>query len=473
MFKKFIILISALLSLGNANKEEKELSNYLFENYVKTTRPIKKYEEPVIVEMGLGVQTLESFNQKEESLALNIWVRSNWNDNNLAWGNYSNLTFLSVNTDDIWIPDIELLNAASKPVIYTLKGGVNLYDTGDLMYSKPGIYKYACSLNLKKFPFDTQNCTMIFGNWVYSNKYVFLKPYDEEDKQVDILSSFSHSEWRIDKVEVTTRNETRDCCPDEEYHTLYYSFLLKRFPHYYKISMGMTITLVVVSFIITLMSADNVSRTGTAVFIPLTILALQLTIADKIPIVGYFTLMDQFFLCCFITSMLCSIESGLVFALITTKSPWFFRFIDKLGFCKTELEVNNENNGEEEFEDVINKLKKTQSDIELNNNQENIKMETIVRSKSYNEVIGLRQRTISPKIELEEMKTKDLNENKFVGGDVYKVINFDDKRLNLTEREREIDDKIFNFVIYLDNTIRILLPIIFFSYIIYIFSFEN
>ena len=71
------------------------------------------------------------------------------------------------------------------------------------------------------------------------------------------------------------------------------------------------------------------------------------------------------------------------------------------------------------------------------------------------------------------MKTKDLNENKFVGGDVYKVINFDDKRLNLTEREREIDDKIFNFVIYLDNTIRILLPIIFFSYIIYIFSFEN
>ena len=101
-------------------------------------------------------------------------------------------------------------------------------------------------------------------------------------------------------------------------------------------------------------------------------------------------------------------------------------------------------------------------------------MEKIVRSKSYTEVVGLRRRnTSSPKLELEEPKIEELKENTFVGDDVYKVINFDDRRLNLTEREREIDDKIFNFVIYLDNTIRLLLPIIFFSYIIYIFSFEN
>ena len=80
--------------------------------------------------------------------------------------------------------------------------------------------------------------------------------------------------------------------------------------------MGMTITLVVVSFIISLISPDNVSRTGTAVFIPLTILALQLTIADKIPVVGYFTLMDQFFLCCFITSMICIIMNIILFKIL-------------------------------------------------------------------------------------------------------------------------------------------------------------
>ena len=41
-----------------------------------------------------------------------------------------------------------------------------------------------------------------------------------------------------------------------------------------------------------LMEPSNVSRTGTAVFIPLTILALQLTLASKIPVVGYYTTLD-------------------------------------------------------------------------------------------------------------------------------------------------------------------------------------
>ena len=114
---------------------------------------------------------------------------------------------------------------------------------------------------------------------------------------------------------------------DEEFNELEYNISLSRFPHYYKLSMGMTIALVLVSFIIMLMEPDNVSRTSTAVFIPLTILALQLTLADKIPVVGYFTLMDNFFLCCFITSMLVSIESGLIFSFITTESKRLYQYL--------------------------------------------------------------------------------------------------------------------------------------------------
>ena len=59
---------------------------------------------------------------------------------------------------------------------------------------------------------------------------------------------------------------------------------------------------------------ESNNRAGTAVFIPLAILALQLDIADKIPVVGYYTLMDM--CSCFITSMMDSIESGFVYALV-------------------------------------------------------------------------------------------------------------------------------------------------------------
>ena len=129
---------------------------------------------------------------------------------------------------------------------------------------------------------------MTFGSWVYSSQFLDLIPYTNSEQQIDVLDSFSHTEWEIRDLTVELHVEERSGHLDEEFNELEYNISLSRFPHYYKLSMGMTIALVLVSFIIMLMEPDNVSRTSTAVFIPLTVLALQLTLADKIP-VGYFT----------------------------------------------------------------------------------------------------------------------------------------------------------------------------------------
>ena len=47
-------------------------------------------------------------------------ARMNWNDEKLVWSDtMSNLTFISLDPQDIWTPDLELLNAATRPEIYT------------------------------------------------------------------------------------------------------------------------------------------------------------------------------------------------------------------------------------------------------------------------------------------------------------------------------------------------------------------
>jgi hypothetical protein len=459
---KFFFILFLSFSNVKADNEEFELRKYLFEEnpYNKNVRPIKNSSSQIEIQQGIAVQTLESFNQIDETLSLNLWVRTNWHDDYLKWNdtNYT-LDFLSVSSDEIWTPDIELLNSATKPEIYTLKGGINLYNDGDLMYSKPGIYKFSCSLDLTDFPFDKQNCTMTFGSWVYNDIFINLIPNKDESKRIDVLDSFSHSEWKIVDLELRVLNEERECCPDENFNILSYSFILQRYPHYYKISMGMTITLVVVSFIITLMSPDNVSRTSTAVFIPLTILALQLTIANKIPVVGYYTLMDKFFLCCFVTSMICSIESGLIYAVITTNSPMFYDYLDKN--FKFELCSNDKSK--------TKKLNK-ETDLDSKSNSSNSS------STEYNEE-EIAQKEF---IELEEMVNREENINmgtlrkrRRIDDDVTRVIDFDDKRFTLTERQLEIENILRRKINKIDTIVRIILPIVFFSLIIYFFSYEE
>tara|TARA_B100000795_G_scaffold218672_1_gene172819 strand:- start:161 stop:1117 length:957 start_codon:yes stop_codon:yes gene_type:complete len=293
---KIFGLVCSFLLLVSGNKEEKYLFDNLFVDYNTKVRPVNNYSNNLEVQLGLGVQTIESFNQMEETITLNIWQRMNWNDNKLNWNSsVSNLTFISLDPDGIWTPDLELLNAASLPEIYTLKGGLYLYSDGSVIYSKPTILKFSCPLELSKFPFDTQSCIMNISSWVYTDDLLNLIPNLDESKQIDVLKSFGHSEWKVLNYTVTSLKENRVCCKDKYFDVLSYNFSLRRFTHYYKISMGMTITLVLVSFIIMFMPPDNVSRTGTLVFIPLTILALQLTLSGKIPVVGYYTLMDYFF----------------------------------------------------------------------------------------------------------------------------------------------------------------------------------
>jgi hypothetical protein len=476
--KNVLLLNLFLFTYTHSLNEETFLRNELSESYNKYVRPVNNYEDSLDIRMGLAVQNIEEFDQKKETLDLNIWVRMNWKDEILNWNSSKyNLSFLSMNVDNIWTPDIELLNAASKPTIYILDEALNLYSDGSIFRSKPAIYKFSCPLELHEFPFDIQSCTMKFGSWTYNNNMMLVQPYEDVDKQIDVLSTFSHSEWGINRYSLKNYNESRICCPGKNFSINEYTFEFQRYPHYYKLSMGMTISLVIVSFIIMLMKPDNVSRTGTAVFIPLTILALQLTIADKIPVVGYYTLMDNFFLCCFITSMFVSIESGLVYSLITTKSNLIYDTfhkcfnIEKMHkiYISDKVDIENKKIKHNNFIKRLNgqgvketRIKKTNPDKEfdttiealtnMSNNQENIVMRNIDIEQNY---------------EVDELDFNIVDKN------IIRVINFDDENLSLSLKQKLVFDKISVIFTNFDNICRCLLPLIFIIYISVLMSYEK
>ena len=310
---------------------------------------------------------------------------------------------------------------------------------------------------------------MIFGSWTYNVDLLHILPYEDINKQLDVLPSFSHSEWDIIDYYITHYNETRICCPGKNYSINSYTFKFKRYPHYYKLSMGMTISLVIVSFIIMLIKPDNISRTGTAVFIPLTILALELTIANKIPVVGYYTLMDKFFLCCFITSMIVSIESGLIYSMITNKNPLVY----KLGKKTINIEKRYKH-----FKDKINsaKLKKIKHDNfikKINNTRcengvsttDSVDMEYNITLKELNNISNNNHENLTNSIENNVEEVVDKN--------VIKVINFDDENLSFSLKEKLVFDYIIELCIKIDNILRLILPTVFTIYIIVIMSHEK
>ena len=76
LINAFFLLISCL-SFDNTvgNQEETQLRNTLFSNYNPKVRPVRDISSELTVEMGLALQNIEKFDQMQESITLNAWIR--------------------------------------------------------------------------------------------------------------------------------------------------------------------------------------------------------------------------------------------------------------------------------------------------------------------------------------------------------------------------------------------------------------
>ena len=86
---------------------------------------------------------------------------------------------------------------------------VLIYNTGDVMWIPPAIYKSSCTIDVQYFPFDQQECEMKFGSWTFNGEQVKLGWY-EGAENVDLSDYVNSGTWDITKVPGRMENKTGD-----------------------------------------------------------------------------------------------------------------------------------------------------------------------------------------------------------------------------------------------------------------------
>jgi hypothetical protein len=180
--------------------------------------------------------------------------------------------------------------------------------------------------------------------------------------------------------------------------------------------------------------------------------------------------------------MFVSIESGLVYSLITTKSNIIYNVfnncfnIEKL-HENYKMEKIRDENKKIKHDNFINRLNepiiketriinKTEQDNEFNMT---IKALTQISDNSKNTSENIVMRNLD--IEQNENETNlDCN---IVDKDIVRVINFDDENLSLSLKQKLVFDRITVIFTTVDNVCRVILPLIFLIYISVIMSYEK
>uniref|UniRef100_A0A668RMF0 Cholinergic receptor, nicotinic, beta 1 (muscle) like n=1 Tax=Oreochromis aureus TaxID=47969 RepID=A0A668RMF0_OREAU len=275
----FLISLLLLLQMVWASETERRLHQKLFENYNMKVRPAHYWEEKVTVRVGMTLSQLVSLvNEQHKQCA--------WTDYRLSWNpaEYDHINVLRIPPNKVWRPDIYLINNNDGQFDVALYVNVLVYSDGTVNWLPPAIYRSSCSIEVAYFPFDWQNCSMIFRSYTYDSSEVDLQYFlDDDGKEIheiviDENAFTENGEWAI------CHKPTRKNVKEDLYEDITFYLIIERKPLFYIINIIVPciLTSVLAIFVFYLPPGAGEKMTlSISVLIALTVFMLLL--ADKVP----------------------------------------------------------------------------------------------------------------------------------------------------------------------------------------------
>ncbi|KAG1958950.1 acetylcholine receptor subunit epsilon [Pimephales promelas] len=246
-------LVATVLVLQVSGNEERQLIADKFKNYNKNIRPARNIDEKVKVQVKLTLTNLISLNEKEETLTTNVWIEIQWQDYRLAWNTseYHGIDTIRVPYNTVWLPDIVLENNIDGKFDVAYYANVLISSDGSMYWLPPAIYRSTCTIEITYFPFDWQNCTLVFRSQTYSaNEIVMVLAEDAETGkpiewvEIDPEAFTENGEWAIKHRPARKMIDSRYSPDDLEYQEVYFNLIIQRKPLFYIINIILPCSLI-------------------------------------------------------------------------------------------------------------------------------------------------------------------------------------------------------------------------------------
>ncbi|XP_016887605.1 cholinergic receptor, nicotinic, beta 1 (muscle) like [Cynoglossus semilaevis] len=281
-----IICSSLFLTLLDASETERKLHKKLFQDYNMKVRPARYWEEKVMVRVGMTLSQLVSLNEKNGEMTTNVFMNLAWKDYRLSWDpkKYDNIDVLRIPPIKVWRPDIYLINNNDGQFDVALYVNVLVFSDGTVNWLPPAIYRSSCSIEVSYFPFDWQNCSMVFRSYTYDASEVDLQYFLDDDGNeiqeivIDENAFTENGEWAI------CHKPSRKNIKEDLYEDITFYLIIERKPLFYIINIILPciLTSVLAIFVFYLPPGAGEKMTlSISVLIAQTVFMLLL--ADKVP----------------------------------------------------------------------------------------------------------------------------------------------------------------------------------------------
>jgi hypothetical protein len=263
---------------------------------------------PLDIDIGLHVVNLASINEVSEQFQLDAYIFERWIDQRLAYtpqGPQDNLRNYAFG--QIWIPQLEMINAASPRERREIS--ITVSPDGTVRYAERLVVTLSSSFHLRRFPFDRQQLLVIIHPFLADGPRLRFKLDNDSTWTASEFTSFSSlAQWHLTGL----RSQLLDAAtyggmtvPEARFQidvTRRSSFYL------WKVFIPLLL-MVFLSWAVFWIEANDLSnQIQVAVTTILTVIAFAFAISATMPRLPYLTYIDAFFLECYIYVFLAVVE---------------------------------------------------------------------------------------------------------------------------------------------------------------------
>ncbi|XP_069775945.1 acetylcholine receptor subunit beta [Narcine bancroftii] len=284
-----LLVVAAALSGVGASVAENRLLSALFDSYNPMVRPARTVDEKVTVRVGLTLSNLIILNEKSEEMTTNVFLNLAWTDYRLRWdpNQYEGIKDLRIPSSDVWLPDIVLMNNNDGVFEITLYVNVLVQHTGAISWLPSAIFRSSCTIRVMYFPFDWQNCTMVFRSYTYDTSEVTLQHALDEKGEHEVKEiiinedSFTENgQWSIEHKPSRTNRRS----DDPSYEDITFYLLIQRQPLFYVVNTNVPCILInVLAILVFYLPPDAGEKMSLSISALLALTVFLLLLADKVP----------------------------------------------------------------------------------------------------------------------------------------------------------------------------------------------
>ncbi|CAJ0939776.1 unnamed protein product [Ranitomeya imitator] len=259
-------------------------------------RPVKNWKDPTVVLIDLSLYTVINLDTSLQILTTYVWFNMEWKNEFLSWepDDFCGIEKMLIPNNNFWLPDLYIYEMTesdnSSPVIsyYTVSSD------GTIKSSIPLRIISSCNLDIFKFPFDIQTCSLSFGPYIHTVKDIIMvaKSNSMQVYQNSYDIFVSKGDWFL--LNITVENATFDT-ENEVYSEVIYKISIKRAPVVYIINLIIPACFLVIldiaSMFIEIGTGERLGFKITVVLgfsVLLLILNNMLPTSDNPPVLGIF-----------------------------------------------------------------------------------------------------------------------------------------------------------------------------------------